>query len=263
MENPRPEKVAVVDEVKAKLEAADGVVLTGYRGLDVPAMAELRTALRAAGAEYKIYKNTLVRFAAQQVGLELDEMLIGPTALAFVSPSDDGTPGDAVALAKALADFAKSNDLLIIKGGLLGDAPMSSAEVKALAGMPPRAQLFAEFVGAGESFYQEFAGLLDSKLREFSYALQELVDKGVLAPGEEPVEEPVDEPAADADEAGAPEATESEAEAAATAVEETAEETVEETVDESEDAAAEVGDDNESADGSNDEAADGGESEES
>ena len=85
MDNPRPEKVAVVDEVKARLDGADSVVLTDYRGLDVPSMAELRKAVRAAGGEYKIYKNTLVRFAAQQLGLELDE-----EAVDEVSGADPG-----------------------------------------------------------------------------------------------------------------------------------------------------------------------------
>ena len=75
MENPRPEKVAVVDEVKAKLEAADAAVLTEYRGLNVTATAQLRAALREAGGEYKIYKNTLVRFAARDLGLDLDDLL--------------------------------------------------------------------------------------------------------------------------------------------------------------------------------------------
>ena len=74
MENPRPEKVAVVEEVKSRLGDADAAVLTDYRGIDVPGMATLRTALREAGAEYAIYKNTLVRFAARDLGLEIEEL---------------------------------------------------------------------------------------------------------------------------------------------------------------------------------------------
>lgn len=181
MENPRPEKVAVVEEVKAKLEASTGVILTEYRGLDVSQMSELRKAIRAAGAEYKVYKNTLVRFAAQALELDLDELLTGPTGVAFATPPDDATPADAVALAKALTDFAKDNESLVVKGGLLGGDPLDVAGVSALAKTPPRAQLYAEFLGAGLSFYQDFAGVLDAKLREFSYAMAELADKGVLA----------------------------------------------------------------------------------
>ena len=117
MGDPRPEKVAVVEEVKQKLTDADGVMLTEYRGLDVGALAQLRRALRDAGGEYKIYKNTLVRRAAQDVGLDIDELLIGPTAIAFVGERPDGSAGDVAAVAKALKEFAKTNDSLVIKGG--------------------------------------------------------------------------------------------------------------------------------------------------
>jgi large subunit ribosomal protein L10 len=106
MENPRPEKVAVVDEVKARLSDSEAAVLTDYRGIDVPGMAVLRTALREAGAEYQIYKNTLVRFAARDLGLEIEEMLVGPTAIAFIRRDSDGDP---VLMAKALREFAKVN----------------------------------------------------------------------------------------------------------------------------------------------------------
>lgn len=199
MENPRSEKVAVVDEVKAKLEASDGVVLTEYRGIDVPTMAELRKAVTDAGAEYKIYKNTLVRFAAESLGLDFGDLLTGPTAIGFAMKDADGNPGDPVALAKALADFSKSNELLILKGGVLDGEMLDVKAIKLLAKTPPREQLYAEFVGAGESFYQDFAGMLENKLREFVYAMEELADKGVLAegtPAEEPAaEEPVAEEA--------------------------------------------------------------------
>ena len=85
-DNPRPEKVAVVQEVKGKLEASDAAILTEYRGLTVKDLATLRRSLRDAGGEYKIYKNTLVRFAVREAGLEeLEELLLGPTAIAFVS----------------------------------------------------------------------------------------------------------------------------------------------------------------------------------
>ena len=85
MDNPRPEKVAVVDEVRERLSSANAALLTEYRGLDVGELARLRRSLREAGGEYKIYKNTLVRFAVRELGLdELESMLLGPTAIAFV-----------------------------------------------------------------------------------------------------------------------------------------------------------------------------------
>jgi ribosomal protein L10 len=117
MENPRPEKVAVVDEVKTRLGESEAVLLTEYRGLDVPAISELRRALRAAGGDYKIYKNSLVGFAVRDLGLDLEDLLTGPTAMAFVTTQPDGTPGDAVTVAKALRDFAKGNPNLVVKGG--------------------------------------------------------------------------------------------------------------------------------------------------
>ena len=94
MENPRPEKVAVVDEVREKLAGSDAAVLTEYRGLNVPQMAALRESLRESGGELKVYKNTLVRFAARDLGLEIEDLLEGPTAIAFAARTAD-RPGDA------------------------------------------------------------------------------------------------------------------------------------------------------------------------
>lgn len=178
MGEPRADKVAVVAEVKEKLESADGVVLTDYRGLDVPAMAELRTALRPAGGEYKIYKNTLVKLAANELGMDLDELLSGPTALAFVGEKADGSKGDPAAVAKALKEYSKSNEALVLKGGVLDGNALSVDDIKALADLPSREVLFAEFAGALEHMLGDFAGLLDSKLREFVYGMEELVEKG-------------------------------------------------------------------------------------
>ena len=105
MENPRAEKVALVDEVRTRLSSSSAAILTEYRGLKVSELAVLRRALRQAGGEYKIYKNTLVRFAVRDLGLETLEPLVqGPTAIAFVD-------GDAATVAKALRDFARMNGL--------------------------------------------------------------------------------------------------------------------------------------------------------
>lgn len=195
MENPRPEKVAVVDEVRAKLEAAEAAVLTEYRGLNVSATAELRRALRDAGGEYKIYKNTLVRFAARDLGLEIDDLLTGPTAIAFVE-------GDPVAVAKALRDFAKTNPALVIKGGLLGDKALDEAAVKALADVEPREVLLARLAGAMAAPMVQFAGLLEALPRNFAYGLKALIDQGGApgAPADAPAEAsaPAEEPAPEA-----------------------------------------------------------------
>lgn len=207
MGDPKPSKVAVVDEVREKLENSDGALLTEYRGLDVPALAALRSELRAAGGEYKIYKNTLVRIAAREQDLDLDELLTGPTAVAFVNAKDDGSAGDPAAVAKALKDFAKSNENLVLKGGVVDGAILSADDIKALAELPSRDVLLSQIAGLLQAPLAEFVGLLDAVPREFSYALQALIDEGgageaPAATNEEPAEasaEATEEtPAADA-----------------------------------------------------------------
>jgi large subunit ribosomal protein L10 len=219
MENPRPEKVAVVDEVRERLSSSSAALLTEYRGLDVAQMAALRRSLREAGGSYKIYKNTLVRFAARDLGLEIEDLLTGPTAIAFVD-------GDAVNVAKALRDFAKTNENLVVKGGVLGDKLLTAAEAKALADVAPREELLARLAGAMAAPMQQFAGLLQAVPRSFAYGLAALIEQGGApgAPASEPAEAPAAEapaeaPAADApaDEAAADVAPEASAEAPADA----------------------------------------------
>lgn len=200
MDNPRPEKVAVVTEVRERLDGAGGALVTEYRGLNVAAMAQLRRSLRAAGGDFKIYKNTLVRFAARDLGLELDAMLTGPTAIAFVE-------GDPVNVAKALRDFARTNPALVVKGGMLGNKVLDAAGARALAEVEPREVLLSRLAGAMAAPMQQFASLLSALPRNLAYGLQALIDKGG-APGarqDEPVPEaaietavvPESEPAAD------------------------------------------------------------------
>jgi large subunit ribosomal protein L10 len=198
MENPRPEKVAVVDDVRERLGATSAALLTEYRGLDVKAISDLRRALRQVGGEYKIYKNTLVRFAARDLGLELEELLTGPTAIAFITEKPDGSPGDAVDVAKALRDFAKTNPTLVVKGGVLGTKPLTADEAKALAEVEPREVLLAKLAGALAAPMVQFAGLLEALPRNFAYGLSALIDKQGGAP-ETPADEPADAPEAAAE----------------------------------------------------------------
>jgi large subunit ribosomal protein L10 len=197
MENPRPEKVAVVDELRQQFDEADGALLTEYRGLDVAAMATLRRSLRAAGGDYKIYKNTLVRLAVADLDDELEALLTGPTAIAFVRPGDDGRPGDAAAVAKALKEFAKTNDALVIKGGLLGSTVLSASDADALADLPSKEVLLAQFAGLLQAPLTKFARLVNAVPAKFAYGLQALIDAGG-APG-------APAPAAEAPVADAPE----------------------------------------------------------
>jgi large subunit ribosomal protein L10 len=200
VEDPRPEKVAVVDEVKERFSVASAAVLTEYRGLDVASISQLRRALREAGGEYKIYKNTLVRFAARDLGLEIDELLTGPTAIAFVD-------GDAAAVAKALRDSARANPALVVKGGLLGTKALTAEDVRALADLPSREVLLAQLAGAMAAPLQQFAGLLQALPRNFAYGLKALIDQQGGAP--EPTE------SADSPEPAEAEAPAAEAEAPA------------------------------------------------
>ena len=171
MENPRQEKVAVVTEVREKLENADAAFVTEYRGMTVAALAQLRRSLRQSGAEYKVYKNTLARFAARDAGLDgLEELLVGPTGITFVS-------GDVAAAAKALRDASKANPLLVLKGGTLSGKVMSNKDVEALADLPSRDVLLAQLAGAFQAPLVKTAGLLQALPRNFAYGLKALIDQ--------------------------------------------------------------------------------------
>jgi len=189
----RPEKVAAVAEIRERLTESDAAVLTEYRGLKVSELADLRGALRPAGTEFKIYKNTLARRAAEEAGLtELVPLLEGPTAIAFVK-------GDAVIAAKALRDFGRGNQALIVKGGLLGDRILAPAEITELADVPPRDVLLARLAGGLQAPLVKAAGLFGALQRKTAYAFQALIDQRVAAG------ETLDAPAPEA-EAAAPEA---------------------------------------------------------
>ena len=169
----RPEKVAVVDEIREKLAGADAAVLTEYRGLKVSELAALRGALRPAGTEFKVFKNTLARRAATDAGLdELIPMLEGPTAIAFVS-------GDAVLAAKALRDFGRTNQALIVKGGLLGTKVLTPADLAALADVPPRDVLLARLAGGFQAPMVKAAGLFQAFTRNMAYGVKALIDQRV------------------------------------------------------------------------------------
>jgi len=199
MENPRPEKVAVVEEVRERFSTASAALLTEYRGLDVPALGELRRALREVGGEYKVYKNTLVRFAAREAGLDIEEMLTGPTAIAFVGDRPDGAPGDAALVAKALRDFARGNPALVVKGGVMAEKTLSADEARALADIEPREVLLGRLAGGLAAPMQQLAGLIQALPRNLAYGLAALIDKGGASGA---AAAPATETDAPADEAG-------------------------------------------------------------
>ena len=192
-------KAAVIDDIKTRLDSADAAVLTEYRGITVAQIAELRAALRPAGTDYKIFKNTLAKRAAKEVGLEdLLDSLTGPVAIAFVRK--DG--GDAVTAAKALRDFARTNENLVLKGGLLGPRQLTTKDVEALADVPPRDQLLARLAGGFQAPLTKAAGLFQAFTRNTAYGIKALIDQrvaeGEAAPAAETSEELRDETAAEA-----------------------------------------------------------------
>ena len=171
VDNPRTEKVAVVEEVTAKLNAADAVFVTEYRGLSVGQLAALRRQLRVGGGEFKVYKNTLARFAAEKAGVAtLSDLLVGPSSITFVQ-------GDVAAVAKTLRDVAKTSPLLVLKGGSLGGKALTAANIEALADLPSRDVLLAQFAGALQAPLVKTANLLQALPRNLAYGLKALIEQ--------------------------------------------------------------------------------------
>lgn len=171
MANATAEKIAVVKEVSAKLAASNAAIITEYRGMTVGSLATLRRALRPLGAEYKVYKNTLARFAARESGYaELEEFLKGPAAITFVN-------GDASAVAKVLRNHAKENPLLVLMGGVVAGKAISAKELKALADLPPREVMLAQFAGMLQAPLTKTANMFAALPRKTAYALKALVEQ--------------------------------------------------------------------------------------
>ncbi len=176
---PRPEKVQAVADIKASWEQAAAVFLTEYRGLNVKQMANLRRSLRKADADYRVVKMTLAQRAANELGFgDVSAELVGPTALTFAH-------GDAVAAAKALRDFARENDRLVLKGGLLGRVLLGSADVAKLADIEPREVLLAKIAGAAQAPMAKAAGLFSSFTRNAASMFGQLLDKKTALVAEE------------------------------------------------------------------------------
>jgi len=138
----RADKATTVAELTEQFRGATATVLTEYRGLTVAQLGELRQSL-GENATFTVVKNTLTKIAATEagVGAELEQLLSGPSAIAFVQ-------GDVVEAAKGLRDFAKANPLLVIKGGVLDGKGMTPAEITKLADLEPREVLLAKLAGA-------------------------------------------------------------------------------------------------------------------
>jgi large subunit ribosomal protein L10 len=219
----RDQKAAVIDEIAAEIQEADAIYAVDYRGISVPAAAELRTKLRDADATFRIVKNTLTERAADKAEIaELKELLEGPTALTFVR-------GDAALAAKALRDHGRATETLAFKGGFMNGAALTADDINSIARLPARDVLYGQLVGVVASPITGLARGLGSLLGGLAVALGQVQAKkesGEIPGGEAPAA--AEEPTAEAEEApAAEEAPEAEAEAPAEETTETTEEPAE------------------------------------
>ena len=153
----RPDKAAAVAEIVDSFNESTGAVLTEYRGLTVKQLQELRRAL-GENANYAVVKNTLTKIAAKEAGVDgFDDLLTGPTAIAFIN-------GDLVEAAKGLRDFAKANPALVIKGGFVDGAPMDAKEIAKLADLESREVLLGKLAGAMLASLSQAVYLLNAPL---------------------------------------------------------------------------------------------------
>ena len=164
----RPEKVAMIAELKETMKNAKGAVLTDYRGIKVALDTKLRRKMREAGVEYSVIKNNMASIAAKEAGIEgLDAYLKGPLALV----SSDKDP---VAAAKLISEFIKENRIMEIKGGLVEGTVIDAEGVKALANLPSREILLARLLGSMQSPITGFVTVLQGNIRNLVYALDQV-----------------------------------------------------------------------------------------
>lgn len=210
----RPEKAAAIAEIVESFNGAAGAVLTEYRGLTVKQLQELRRSL-GENANYAVVKNTLAKLAANEVGIDgFDDLLTGPTAIAFIE-------GDVVEAAKGLRDFAKANPALVIKGGVLDGNILDAAEIGKLADLESREVLLGKMAGAMLASLSQAVYLLNAPLSQaarLAGALQAKAeqDPSILAGGA-----PAEDNSAPAAAEDAPAAEEAPAEETAEAAEST------------------------------------------
>lgn len=166
----RPDKITAVAEIAEKFRGASASVVTEYRGLTMSQLTTLRRSL-GEGTTYRVAKNTLVKRAAEDAGVDgLEQMLLGPTAIAFIT----GEPVDA---AKALRDFARTNQSLVIKGGFMDGRALTVAEVNQLAELESREVLLAKLAGAMQANLSKAAGLFAAPASQVARLAQALADK--------------------------------------------------------------------------------------
>jgi large subunit ribosomal protein L10 len=158
----RQEKERVVAELARRLGESQTLMVADYRGLTMPEIDELRSRLLEAGARFTVVKNTLTKLAAEQAGTtDVLELIEGPTAIAFLEAE-----GDPVAVAKVLNEVARTNDVLVIRGGVLEGTVVGGDEIKRLATLPPADVLRAQLAGAVVAPLTTVVGLFTAPLRD-------------------------------------------------------------------------------------------------
>ncbi|MEY4401397.1 MAG: ribosomal protein [Actinomycetota bacterium] len=171
MSTARAEKAAVVAEVRDKFAASNSVIVSEYRGLTVGALAKLRRTLRPLGAEYKVYKNTLVKIAARDGSMSaVGDMVGGPVAITFIN-------GEISAVAKAMREFAKENEALKLKGGVVDGKAVDVKGLRALAELPSRDVMLAKLAGLLKAPMANTAYMLSALPRKAAYGLKALVEQ--------------------------------------------------------------------------------------
>lgn len=165
------QKQSVVKGISETIKSAKSLILADYRGLTVQQDTELRNALRKAGVEYKVVKNTLTRFAAKENGLDgLDEFLNGPTAMAI-------SVNDPVAPAKVLSEYAKKYDKLELKVGVVEGKIIDLMGIKALAELPSREVLIARVLGGLNAPITGFVTVLNANIKGLVVALNAIAEQ--------------------------------------------------------------------------------------
>lgn len=171
----RADKAGAVSEITEAFQSSSAAVLTEYRGLSVAQLKKLRRAL-GAGNSYAVVKNTLAKIGAKNAGVEgIDDMLAGPSAIAFVN-------GDPVDAAKAIRDFAKENPLLVIKGGIMDGKILTAKEIQKLADLESREVLLAKLAGAMNASLTKAAYLFNAPLSQAARVLGALRDAAAANP---------------------------------------------------------------------------------
>ncbi len=164
-------KASLVEEIKEKIENAESLVLVDYRGLNVEQVNELRSEYRKAGVDYKVYKNTMMRFAFKNLGYDdMVEFLAGPSAVAFGME-------DPVSAAKVTQKYVKETEKLVIKAGLVDGRIISVEEVEALAKLPSKEELVGKALGSLNSPIQGLATVLSGTVKGLAVALNAIAEK--------------------------------------------------------------------------------------